>query len=463
MLPRMSLAATHIDAFAGIVMTPGDRGWDAARQAFNLTVDQRPAVIAVPVHDADVAAALRFARERGLRVAPQRTGHGAAPLGPLGDTLLLKTDELEGMQIDAAGRRARVRAGAKWADVVPRASALGLAALHGSSPDLGVVGYALGGGIGWYARAHGLACNSVTAIDLVTADGELVHATHDEESDLFWAARGGGGNFGIVTRLELELYRVSTGYAGALFFPWDRSGEVLHTWRELLPDLPDEITSVGRIMQFPPFEEIPEPLRGGRFVVVEAVHLGDAADGEELLRPLRELGPELDTFATMPPAGITRLHMDPPHPVPALTASLLLGDLAVSAIDELVAVTGPRSGSPLLSVELRHLGGALARTAPHHGALSRLRGSFAMVAVGMTRDPASAAAIESQLALVTRALRAHHAGLAWNFVEEPTDASRFFDEETYRRLRAIKAHYDPEERFQANHSIPGSTEPGIGL
>ena len=161
----------------------------------------------------------------------------------------------------------------------------------------------------------------------MTADGELVRACHDNEPDLFWAARGGGGNFGVVTTIELKLYPVPSVLAGALFFPWDRAAEVLHAWRELLPSLPDEVTSVGRIMRFPPLPQIPEALRGRSFVVVEAVHNGPAEDGEKLLRPLRDLGPALDTFDRVPPARIARLHMDPPHPVPALTDSLLLGEL----------------------------------------------------------------------------------------------------------------------------------------
>jgi FAD/FMN-containing dehydrogenase len=450
----MSIATHHIDAFAGTLLAPGDHGWDAARQAFNLLIDQRPAAIALPADEADVVAAVRFAREHGLQVAPQRTGHNAAPLGALDEALLLKTDRMQGVEIDATARRARVRAGAKWEHVVPRASELGLAALHGSTPDVGVIGYSLGGGMGWYARKHGLASNSVSAIELVTAEGEVVRVDHRERPDLFWALRGGGANFGVVTAIEFELRPVSEVYAGALFFPWERSEELLHSWHQLLPAVPDELTSVARIMQFPPFEEIPEPLRGNSFAVVEAVHLGTELEGAELLHPLRELGPALDTFAMVPPLAISELHMDPPEPVPALSATQLLGELPASAIDALVATAGPGSGSPLVSVELRHMGGALARSAAHHGALSSLAGSFAMFAVGMPTDPRSAAAIEAQLALVTENLRAQQTGLYSNFVEQPTAAASFFDEETYRQLRTVRAQYDPDELFRANHPIP---------
>ena len=207
----------------GKVVTPVDTGWDAARIAFNLTVDQHPTLIAYPSSATEVAEVVRFAKERELRVAPQRTGHNAGPLGSLERTILLKTDDLGGVEIDASARRARVGAGMKWAHVVPQASEMGLAALHGSTPDVSIAGYSLGGGLGWYGRKHGLATNSITALEIVTADGELRRVDHDHESDLFWALRGGGGNFGVVTALEFDLYEVPELYAGVMFFPFERA------------------------------------------------------------------------------------------------------------------------------------------------------------------------------------------------------------------------------------------------
>src|SRR3954469_15130783 len=262
-----------IDTVQTSIIAPGDSRWDVHRGTFNLTIDQQPTPIAPPADEAEVAAAIAHGRERGLRVAPQRTGHNAAPLGQLDDTLLLRTDALQGVEIDADARHARVRSGARWEDVVPRASDIGLAALHGSTPDVSIAGYSLGGGLGWYARKHGLATNSVSAIEIVTADGRLRRVDQDHEPELFWALRGGGGNFGVVTALEFDLIEQPLDYAGALFFPWERAGEVLQAWREWLPSTPDEVTSVGRILQFPPFDFVPEPLRGKSFALVEAVYL----------------------------------------------------------------------------------------------------------------------------------------------------------------------------------------------
>jgi FAD/FMN-containing dehydrogenase len=440
--------------FKGAVIEPGRDGWDAATQAFNLTVVQQPALVAVPADTDDVIAIVEFARTHGLQVAAQRAGHNAEPLGPMDDVILVKTDALQGVEIDVERRIARVASGSKWADVVPAASELGLAALHGSTPDVSVAGYALGGGVGWYARKLGLASNSVTAIELVTADGRLRRVDAGNDPDLFWALRGGGGSFGIVTALELQLYPMAEVYAGVLFFPWERSSEVLHAWLEWTGTVPDDVTSVGRILQFPPLEEIPEPVRGGKFVVVEAVVTGDETYGASQLAPLRGLGPVMDTFAMVPPAGIAELHMDPPQPVPFVGTGQMLGPLDGEAIDRFVAAAGPGSGSPLLSVEIRHLGGALFRPAEHHGALATFDADFITYAVGMALDEQMAEVNRAGLAKLAAALGPYENGREYlNFIERRTDPARFFTPAAYRRLREVKGAVDPSDVFRSNHPI----------
>jgi FAD/FMN-containing dehydrogenase len=437
----------------GRVVTPVDANWDQARQAYNLAVDQHPALIAYPRDARGVAAVVKFARERELRVAPQRTGHNAGPLGSLERTILLKTDDLAGVEIDRLAGRARVGAGMKWEHVVPQASEMGLAALHGSTPDVSIAGYSLGGGLGWYGRKHGLATNSITAIELVTADGELRRVDHDNESDLFWALRGGGGNFGVVTALEFDLYPLREVYAGVMFFPFERSAEILHAWRALTPQMPEEMTTVGRILQFPPLPEVPEPVRGQSFVLVEGFYTGSQAAGEELLKPIRDLGPVMDTFAMMPPVGLSEIHMDPPDPMPAVSETVMMGDLTPEAIDATVDLTGPGSGSMLATMEFRHLGGALARTEPHHGALAKLDGEYLMFAGGLAMEPGMTAANEAQLALLANALAPQKSGAYANFVERTADASSFYPEDTYARLRRVRGEYDPDRLFRANHEI----------
>ncbi|HEV7774074.1 MAG TPA: FAD-binding protein [Conexibacter sp.] len=438
----------------GRVVGPSNGDWDAARQAFNLALDQRPELVAFPADADDVARAVRFAAANGLRVAAQRTGHGAGPLGDLAGTMLLNAKALDAVELDPAARRVRVGAGVCWHDVVPLASEQGLAALHGSAADAGVVGYTLGGGVGWYARSHGLAANRVAAVELVTADGEHVRADADTEPDLFWALRGGGGCFGVVTALELELLPIEQVHAGVLFFPLERAAEVLHTWREWISSTPEEVTSVGRLLQFPPFPEVPEPLRGNSFAIVEAVSLLDDAATAELLAPLRALGPAMDTFATHAPAGIADLHMDPPGPVPALTQHQLLGELPAQAIDDLVAAAGPGTDSPLISVEIRQLGGALARRDPQAGALATIDAPFLEFAVGPAPAPPVAEAVAVHLARVTDALAPYDAGSRYlNFQDARVEPETFFDDATLARLRVVKARVDPANLIRGNHDI----------
>src|SRR5215469_15976139 len=335
------------EAVTGEVFATGDAGYDQARQAWNLAIDERPAVVVMAESAADVAQALRFARTRGMRIAPQGTGHGAEPLEPLRGAMLLRTSRMRSVRIDPVSRTARAEAGALWQDVTVPAGEHGLAALAGSSPNVGVTGYTLGGGIGWLARRYGLAANSVTAAEIVTPSGRFVRTDADHEPDLFWAVRGGGGSVGVVTALEMRLYPVRDLYAGALFFPIQRAAEVLHAWREWTATVPDEVTSLGRILRLPPLPEVPDPLRGRAFALVEAAYLGEAGAGAALIQPLRQLGPDLDTFAMIPAPALQQVNMDAAQPVPNQGDGAFLADLPAAAIDALVAVAGPDVDTPL--------------------------------------------------------------------------------------------------------------------
>jgi FAD/FMN-containing dehydrogenase len=452
--PRLDVIALRAQ-LDGELVTPIDASWDEARQAWNLAVDQRPAAVVYAESARDVANTVGFARERGLRVAPQGTGHNASPLGDLGDTILLKTSRMRGVEIDAESRIARAEAGVLWIEVVEAAAEHGLAALAGSSPDVGVVGYTLGGGLSWLGRKHGIGANSVTAVEVVTADGRLVRADAENEPDLFWALRGGGGSFGIVTALEFRLYPLTQVYAGWLFFPIERAEEVLYTWRWTVDSMPDEMTLVARFLRLPPIPDIPEPLRGRSFVVVEGIYAGDEADGEELIRPLRELGPELNTFASIPMTAPSHLHMDLAHPVPGSGDGMMLADLPTEAIDRLIEAAGAESESSLLSVEIRHLGGAIAEAKPGHGALAAFDAPFILFAVGMAPTPQAKATTEAHVEVVHDALRPWDAGRAYlNFAERTTTGQRLFGAETYARLRRVKASYDPQDVIRSNHPIP---------
>jgi FAD/FMN-containing dehydrogenase len=437
-----------------LIVLPHDRNWNQARLAWNLSADQQPAAVALPESPEDVQAVVRWARQRGLRIAPQGTGHNALPLGSLAHTVLLKTERMRGVEVDAQAQRARVEAGVLWGEVGEAAAEHGLAALAGSSPDVGVVGYSLGGGVSWLGRRYGLASTSVTALELVNSEGALVRADAEQNADLFWALRGGGGSFGVVTALEFTLYPVTEVYAGILFFPLERGAEVLRAWRRWVDTVPDEVTSIGRFLQFPPMPALPDHLRGRSFVIVEAVSLLGTDATDELLRPLRALGPQMDTFAKTPVQELKHLHMDPVHPVSGAGDGMVLVDVSDAAIDALVQTAGADAHSPLLSVELRHAGGALARAAPDGGAVSSVVGRFVMFAVGMAPTPEAGAAVKAHVELVQNALAPWDAGRAFsNFAMKRERGERLFGDLTYRRLQTVKAAVDPGDVFRSNHPV----------
>jgi hypothetical protein len=455
-MSSFATTATRTPRLDGKVVVPGDGRFDSARQAWNLAIDQRPAAVVLPESAAEVSAAVRYAAERGLRVAAQGTGHNAGPLGSLADTVLVKTERMHGVRIDPVARTARVEAGVVWLDVVHAAARYGLAALAGSSPDVGVVGYTIGGGMSFLGRKYGLSANSVLAIEVVTSDGRLIRADHEHEPDLFWALRGGGGSFGVVTALEFRLFPIAEAYAGVLWYPIERGSEVLQAWGELTRgQVPDELTTVGRFLNLPPIPDIPEPVRGKSFVIVEAYHVGHPAQADELLAPLRGLGPVNDTIATVPVPVLSHLHMDPEHPVPGAGDGLMIDQLPAKAIDAFVHAADPGAAFPLLSVEIRHIGGEFARPRPGNGALACIDAEYALYAVGMTPVPDLAGPVMAQIHAVKDALAPWAARQMYlNFAETQTPAAPFWTEQAYQRLRRIKANVDPGDVIRSNHPIP---------
>jgi len=441
------------------ILTPADACWDQARQAWDLAVDQNPAAVARPRSEADVVTAVGYARAHGLRVAAQGTGHGAAPLGSLAGTLLVKTDAMRQVRIDAAARIARVQAGALWQEVVDAAAAHGLAALAGSSPNVGVVGYTLGGGMGWLGRAYGLSASHVAAIELVTADGRCVRADSCRETELFWALRGGGGSFGIVTAIEMHLFPISEVYAGLLWWPAEAASEVLQAWRQMTQSgLPDEFTTAARLMRFPQGPRVPEPLRGQSFVVIDVIHLGTPAEADALIRPLRQLEPIQDTVQMISMSALSHLHMDPDQPTAAVGDGLMLSALPAAAIDRVTEVFAQPGTARLLAVELRQVGGELARTRPGNGALGSVAAEYALFAVGPGATPAERFAVTAAVAAVKSALAPWAASQMYlNLANTSRDPASFWNPQAYGRLRQIKAAVDPGNLIRSNHPIPPAT------
>jgi FAD binding domain len=440
---------------AGRVATASDSDWDEARMAFNLAADQSPSAVAFVETAEDVAAVIRFASERGSKVTGQSTGHAAVPLGALDETILIKTERMRGIEIDAEAQTARVEAGVRGSELGKAAGESGLAFLPGSSPTVGVTGYTLGGGLSWLGRRYGFACNRVNAIELVTADGETRRVDADNEADLFWALRGGGGGYAIVTVLHLALVPVAEVYAGALVLPAELGAEAVRAYRDWAASVPDEVSSIVRFLRPPPFPDVPEPLRDRPLLTIDAACIVGEAEGESMIAPLREIGePIMDTFGQIPAAELGRIHMDPEAPAPALGHHRLIRELPDDAIDAFVGVAGPDSGSPLLLTELRQAGGALGRAAPDGGALSKLDAAFVMFGVGIPQTPELGEAVDRHLDHVSEKMESWAApGGYYNFDERPGGVDSIMPPETSARLAEVKARWDPDGMIRASHDV----------
>jgi FAD/FMN-containing dehydrogenase len=448
----------------GTAHAPGEEGYDEASRAWNLAAHQQPALVIVAGGAADVMAAVRFARDAGMGVGVMATGHGIG--APCDGGVLINTSHMRSVRVDPVSRTARVEAGALWTDLVHESQPHGLAGLMGSTSHVGIVGYTMGGGFGWLGRKYGFNAASMRQADVVTADGELVRASADEHPELFWGLGGGGGNFGIVTSLEFDLFPVGTLYGGALFYPMEQAAEALGAYARWSSMLPDEWSTGMAFLNVPPLPALPEPLRGRSVMVLRGCYCGEKPeDGEESLRPVREeLGePIMDTFGKMPFAAMDSISMDPVDPLGTRQRSEMLGDLSPEAIETLVEVAGADSGSPLIVLELRQLGGALARTADHLSTMGEGDSKFIMNGIGPAFTPEMAEGVVAYLARVAEATRPFQTGDTYvNFMEldgaSPERVKAAYAPEDYERLVALKDRFDPQNVFRFNRNIPPSQD-----
>jgi FAD/FMN-containing dehydrogenase len=442
-------------AIAGRIATPADADWDQARMAWNLAADQRPSAVALVESSEDVAKVVRFAAENGLRVTAQGSGHGAASLRIPEDAILIKTERMRGVEVDAEAQTARVEAGVLSLELVEAAAAHGLSSLPGSSPDVCVTGFTLGGGLSWLGRRYGFSCNRLRAVELITADGEARTVDSESDSDLFWALRGGGGDYGVVTALQVNLVPLTDIYAGALLFPAEVGADGVRAYRDWAAGVSEDVTSIVRFLRPPDIPDVPEFLRGKAVLTIDAACIGDQAAGEAAIAPLREIGePILDTFGQIPPPGLCKIHMDPEQPVPGHGHHRALRELSDEAIDAFVGVAGPDSGTPLLLTELRQLGGALGRPDPNGGALSHLDAEWVMYGVGMVMSPEMGEAVDAGLDRMHEAMEPWAAdGGYFNFADRPCDTDAILPPETCSRLADVKRQYDPDGRIFGNHAV----------
>jgi FAD/FMN-containing dehydrogenase len=444
----------------GSVIGPADNGYDAARTGWNLVASPRPALIVIADDTDDVVIAVRFAAAHRLPVAVRATGHGPGPAAD--DALLIVTSRLTGVTIDPVARTARIRAGAKWGAVLGPAQQHGLAPLLGSTTDVGAVGYTLGGGMGWLARKHGLACDSVRSIDLVTPDGVETRTSPQVNPELFWALTGAGaGTFGVVTEIEIELYPVDTVYAGNLFYPVELARDVLRRWRDWIVGMDENLTSAVTVINFPPLPVVPEPLQGRSFVLVRGAWSGLNIDrGRELIdqwRAWRE--PEIDRFGPMPFSNADAISMDPVDPLPSLLSSECFDTLHDNAIDIVVDAVVPVPGRPpmLLLAEFRHAGGAIRKKAAGAVAARGRSGEVVLSMAGVPMDPQAFQVVEAHQRATRQRLETYVSGAAYlNFLdsdERRTRAGQAFAESDLERLSRVKIAMDPDNRFRFSFGI----------
>lgn len=439
----------------GRLTTPADEGWDRARTPWVVNIPQHPVAV-LEVHDVDdVIAAVRWAVDHGTQVTAQPTGHGANDT--LEGVLILRTRALGGIAVDLERRTAWVGAGVKAGELSAALDGTGLTFLAGSNPDPSVVGMTITGGLSWFGRAFGLGADSVVAVEVVDGLGRLRRASATEDPELFWAVRGGGGDFGIITRLELALHPAPQLYGGQLMWPADRMREVLTTFREVTRTAPEELTIWFHTWNFPPFPEVPEPIRGKSFTGLAVAYLGEACEAEKLLAPFRAIdGLAMDSLRPVPLAELGSIAAEPTEPMPGLQRSWLLEGLDDTTISALTQVVGPGSGSPLPVVQIRHLGGALARTPDGSGSHGPVAEPYSLFAVGVPAVPELVEVISLFLGRIGAAVAGVASGRTLlNFLESGQDPSLWWSPETRARLVRVKDVTDPLATIRSNRPVRG--------
>lgn len=437
----------------GRALLPGDDGYADATSTFNLYADLRPGVVIAAASARDVQAAVRFAAARNAPIAALSTGHGLPPV-PIGpDAVIVSTRALRGVTVDAEARTARIEAGVLWGDAVAEITKYGLAPLNGAAPSVGVVGFVLAGGLSpTLGRSHGYAADHVTEIEVVTADGELRTVTADSDPELFFGLRGGRGNFGIVTAVEIALFPVTTLYAGSVFFPGESAAAVLNAYRAWVETVPESVSSSVALLRMPDAPFLPDPLRGRQVVSVRISCSDPAVNGPALVDPLRAVTtPLLDTVGEMPYANFAAIHADPPGPIPALDSSGLLRELTAETVDALVAVAADPTAPPDL-VEIRHLGGALARPPAIPNAVTSRDAAFTLFITTIGGDPEAVRTVQSSA--LDRLSPWTTGMVALSFMSTHNTTDHAYPTDLQHRLSTLKHRIDPTNLFRLNHNIP---------
>jgi FAD/FMN-containing dehydrogenase len=470
MTEGMSLETGTVEEFAagfgGELIRPEDAGFDEARKVYNGMIDKRPALIVRPTGAADVIDAVNLARENGLPLAVRCGGHSVAGKGVVDDGVLIDLSSLKGVRVDPASRRARANAGALWGEFDKETQLFGLATPGGRVTTTGVGGFTLGGGYGWLSPKWGLTCDNLTSVDVVTADGRLVTASEEENEDLFWGVRGGGGNFGVVTSYEFRLHELGPMVLGGLaLHPIDDAREVMRGYRDYIETAPEELATGTAIIQAPPAPFIPEHLHGKPVLGIPAMYIGDADEGREIMAPLKELGPPaVDMIQPMPYTAFQAL-LDPFAPQGWLNyhRGMHLSGLPDEAIDTYVeyATEVAIFSNPMTQIITFRHGGAVSRVPEDATATGHRQAAYMVHPITCWQDPAQT---ERHIDWVGRFSEAMSpfltGGVYLNF--EPDEGEEHvragYGAEKYARLVELKDKWDPDNLFRVNQNIRPSRE-----
>jgi FAD/FMN-containing dehydrogenase len=447
------------EALHGELVTSASADYDEARSIWNGAHDARPVAIIRAAGVSDVIRGVEFARSEGLPLAVRGGGHSIPGFSTTDGGVVLDLSPMTGIRVDPASRRVVAQAGCLWSDLDHETQAFGLALTGGLVSSTGIAGFTLGGGVGWLVRRCGLTCDSLVGADVVTADGQFVHASAEEHPDLFWALRGGGGNFGVVTSFEYALHEVGpTVFAGAVFYPGDAAEEVLRGYREACAGAADELTTVLNLTTAPPAPFLPEAVHGTRVVAILGMWSGAPDDGDAATRPFRRLAePIVDLFGPMPYRAMQTL-IDPLYP---RGMHNYFNSAFVPAVDERVtaALTAAYRQAPnaLSELHVHHLGGALGRVPTEATAFATRDQDFIVNVVARTPTAAGFEAVRSwaRTAITPLGTTAAYVNFTGEAAADRVQAS--YPPATYRRLVAVKDRYDPDNLFSLNQNIPPST------
>ena len=445
-------------SFRGALIRPADAVYDEQRKIWNGSIDRRPALIARCAGVADVIAAVRFARKQGLLVAVRSGRHSYPGLSVCDAGVVIDLGQMKNMRVDPEAGTARAQAGVLLGEMDSETQAFGLAVPAGIVTHTGLAGLTLGGGIGWLQRKYGLTIDQLLSVEVVTAEGELVRASEDENADLFWGLRGGGGNFGIVTEFEFRLNPVGPMVlAGPVMWPMEDATKVLRFYRDWIKDVPDELTTIVTCRRVLPVPTVPEELHGRHVVIVGCCYAGPVEEGERVLKPLRDFGsPLIDACASRPFVEHQAM-LDPsfPHGWWYYIRSANLAELGDEVIDTM-ADHGLRITSPVTVFSIFHLGAAVARVGDEEAAFTGRDAGHVLNVIGTTRTGEGFDGEREWARGLWSALQPHHQNVYVNFLmNEGEDRIRqAYGAEKYDRLKALKRRYDPDNFFRLNQNIP---------